>query len=56
MYSYKGIRSTAAPFIILLIPGTPSTVFSTTATPAGTENVKVYLAIAISARVNIVYK
>ena len=54
--SYKGIHSTAAPPTLLLIPSTPSTASGTTTTPTGTENVKVYSAIAISARVDIVYK
>jgi len=40
--SHKGTYSTA--------------IFSITATPTSTENIKIYLAIAISARVNIVYK
>jgi hypothetical protein len=55
MYSYKGTCSIAAPPTLLLIPSTPSTT-SSTITPASTENIRVYLVIAISARVNIVYK
>jgi len=54
--SRKGIYSAAASPTFLLIPSTPSAVSSTTATPTGTENVRVYLVIAVSARVNIVYK
>ena len=54
--SRRGTRSTTAPPTLLLIPSTPSTASSTTAAPAGTENVGVYLAIAVSARVNIVRK
>ena len=53
--SRKGIRFTA-PFTLLLIPNTPSTAFSTTITPASVKNIKVYLVIAISTRVNIVCK
>ena len=34
----------------------PSITFSTTTTPAGIENIRVYLAIAISVYINIVYK
>ena len=56
MRSCKGIHSTAAPPTLLLIPNTPSTTSSTVATPTSIENIKVYLAIAVSACVNIVYK
>jgi len=56
MRSRRGTRSAAAPPTLLLIPGTPSATSGTTAAPAGTENVGVYLAIAVSARVNIVRK
>jgi len=54
--SHKGIHSTVAPFIFLLIPNTPSIISGTAATPIGIENIKIYLVIAVSARVNIVYK
>jgi len=54
MRSRRGIHSAAAPPTLLLIPSTPSATFSTTAAPTGTENVGVYLAIAVSACVNIV--
>jgi len=54
--SRKGIYSAAAPPTLLLIPSTPSTASGTAATPAGIENIRVYLAIAVSARVNIVCK
>ena len=55
MYSYKNTHFTAFP-TLLLIPGTPGAAFSTTTTSTGIENVKVYLVIAISIRVNIAYK
>ena len=55
MRSYKGTHSVATPPTLSLIPSTPSAA-SSTITPASTENVRVYLAITISARVNIVYK
>ena len=55
MRSHKGTRSITTPPTLLLIPSTPSTA-SSTITPTSTENIRVYLAIAISARVNIVYK
>ena len=55
MRSYKGIRSIATP-TLLLIPSTSNTTSSTTITPANTENVRVYLVIAVFTRVNIVYK
>jgi hypothetical protein len=55
MHSRRGTYSAAAPPTLLLIPSTPGTA-SSTITPTSTENIRVYLAIAISARVNIVYK
>ena len=55
MYSYRGIRFTAF-FTLLLIPNTPNTAFSITTTPTSIKNIKVYLAITIFIRVNIVYK
>ena len=55
MHSYRGIYSTTTPFTLLLIPSTPSTT-SSTITPTSIENTRVYLAITISIRVNIVYK
>ena len=54
MRSYRGTRSTAAPFTLLLIPSTPGAASSTTTAPASTENVGVYLAITVSVHVNIV--
>jgi hypothetical protein len=56
MRSRRGTRSVAAPPTLLLIPSTPSAASSTTATPTSIENVRVYLAIAVSIHVNIVYK
>ena len=56
MRNHKGIRSIATPPTLLLIPSTPNTTSSTTITPTSTENIRVYLAIAISIYVNIVYK
>ena len=53
MCSRRGICF-AAPFTLLLIPSTPGAAFGTAATPAGMENVGVYSAIAVSARVDIV--
>ena len=55
MYSRRGARSTAAPPTLLLIPSTPGAT-SGTITPTSIENIRAYLAIAISARGNIVYK
>ena len=55
MRSYKGTRSITTPPTLLLIPSTPSTT-SSTITPTSTENVRVYLVITISTRVNIVCK
>ena len=56
MRSHRGTYFTTVFFILLLIPSTPSAVFGTAAAPISTENVGVYLAIAISTRVNIVCK
>jgi hypothetical protein len=56
MRSYRGIRSVATPPTLLLILNTPSATSSTTTTFASMENVRVYLVITISTRVNIVYK
>ena len=55
MRSYKGTYSVTTPPTLLLIPSIPSTT-SSTITPTSTENIRVYLVIAISIRVNIVYK
>ena len=41
---------------ILLISGTPGAASGTAATPVGMENVRVYLVIAVSVRVDIVCK
>ena len=55
MHRYKSTRFTIPP-TFLLIPGTLSTTFSTTATFNNVENVKVYSAIVIFIYINIVYK
>ena len=55
MRSHKGTRSVATPPTLLLIPSIPSAT-SSTITPASIENIRVYLVITISTRVNIVYK
>ncbi len=54
MRSRRGTRFAATPPTLSLIPSTPSAAPRTPATPAGTENVGVYSAIAVSARVDIV--
>jgi len=56
MRSYKSIHFTTTPPTFLLILSTPSTISSTITTPISTENVKIYLVITVSIRVNIVYK
>jgi len=56
MRSRRDTRSIAAPPTLLLIPSTPSISSGTTTTPTSTENIRVYLVITVSARVNIVYK
>ena len=56
IYSRRGTRSAAALFTFSLIPGTPSTAFSTLTTPTSTENIRIYLAITTFIYVNIVYK
>jgi hypothetical protein len=55
MRSRKGTRSVAAPPTLLLIPSMPSAT-SSTITPASIENTRVYLVIAISVYIDIVYK
>jgi hypothetical protein len=55
MHSCRGTRSAAAPSTLLLIPSTPSAA-SGTVTPASIENIRVYLVIAVSACIDIVYK
>ena len=54
MHSRRGTRPAAAPPTLSLIPDTPGAALGTPATPAGTEGVGVYSAIAVSARVDIV--
>jgi hypothetical protein len=56
MHSRRGTRSTATPSTLLLIPSTRGAASSTTTAPASIENIRAYLAIAVSARVNMVYK
>ena len=56
MCSRKGTRSATAPPTFSLIPGTPSAAPSTLATPTSTENVRIYLAIAVSTHINIVHE
>ena len=56
MRDRKSIYSTITLFTLLLIPSTLSIVFGTTTTFAKIENIRVYLVISISIRVNIVYK
>ena len=55
MRSRKDTHSIATPPTLLLISSIPSTA-SSTITPTSTENIRVYLVITISIRVNIVYK
>ena len=55
MRSYKGTHSVATPPTLSLIPSTPSATSSTIASTS-IENIRVYLVIAVSVRVNIVYK
>jgi hypothetical protein len=55
MYGYRGTRSTAAPLTLLPIASILGAAITTTAS-ASTGSVRVYLAIAVSARINIVCK
>ena len=50
MRNHGGIYSTITPLTLLLIAGTLGS------TAAGIEYIKVYLAIAVSVYINIVYK
>ena len=56
MRSRRGTRSAVAPPTLSLIASTRGAASSTTVAPASIENVRAYLAIAVSARINIVYK
>ena len=55
MRSCRGTHSTAAPLTLLLITSTPGTAVTATAF-ANAESIRVYLVIAVSAYINIVYK
>ena len=54
-YGRRGTRSTAAPLTLLLITSTLGAAIAAAAS-ASTGSVRVYLVIAISTRINIVYK
>jgi len=56
MRSHKDIHFAATPLIFSLIPSTLSAVFSTATTPTSIENIRVYLVIAVSIYVYIIYK
>jgi hypothetical protein len=55
MHGHRGTRSTAAPLTLSPIASTPGAAIAATASTS-TGSVRVYLAIAISIRINIVYK
>jgi len=55
MRGRKGTRFAATPLTLLLIASTLGAAITTTAF-ASTESIRVYLVIAVSIRVNIVYK
>jgi len=54
-YGRRGTHSTATPLILSLIASTPGTTITTTASTSA-RSIRVYLVIAISIRINIVYK
>ena len=54
IYSYKGTYSTVTP--LTLSPITSTLGITTTITSASIEYIRVYLAIAVSVYVNIIYK
>jgi len=56
MHSRKGTRFTIAPPTLSLIPGMLGVTLGTFATPAGIEDIGVYSAIVVSARVDIVHE
>ena len=57
MCGRRGTRPTVAPLIFSPIVSTPGTAITATAsTSAGTGSIRVYLAITIFTRINIVYK
>jgi len=55
MHSYRGTYSAATPLTLLPIASTLGTTITATASTS-MESIRVYLAIAVSARINIVYK
>ena len=55
MYGRRGISSTAVPLTLLPIASTLDAAVTATAS-AGAGSIRVYLAITISMRINIVYK
>ena len=55
IHGRRGTRSTAAPLTLSPIASTLGAAVTTTAS-ASTGSVRVYLAIAVSIRINIVYK
>ena len=56
MRSRRGTRSAVTPPTLLLITSTRGAASSTTIAPTSTENIRAYLVIVVSVRVNIVYK
>ena len=54
-YGRRGTRSTAAPLTLSPIASTLGTTIAATASTS-TRSIRVYLAIAVSTRINIVYK
>ena len=54
-HSHRGTRSTTAPLTISPITSTPGATITAT-TSASARSIRVYLAIAVSVRINIVYK
>ena len=54
-HSHRGTRSTAAPLTLSPITSTPGATITATAS-ASTGSIRVYLAIAIYTRINIVCK
>jgi len=55
MRGYRGTQSAATPLTLLLITSTPGITIAAT-TSASMESIRVYLAIAVSTYINIVYK
>jgi len=56
MHSYRDTRFSVVPLTLLPIAGTPNTITNAFTASVSTEYIKMYLAIAVFARIDIIYK